>query len=177
MKPSKELREFYSEETNLRRLRLDLEVSILPMISQKCELCERIIYEIKVTIPNIDDRDSLIDHYSPDEHGISLFLAKCLVFAMNNVNITIDSSPDVSSRINVPKIKPCKNYSGRKKELEALHEILQAHDKVFVYGIGGIGKSEFVKQYAQDNTEAYKNILFITYTGSLKAAVANKFYK
>ena len=173
MKPSKELRAFYSDETNLRHLRLDLEVSIMPMISQKCELCERIIYEIKATVPNIDDRDSLIDHYSPDERHISLFLAKCIVFAMNNVNITIDSSPDISSRINLPKIKPCKNFSGRKKELEKLHEMLQAHDKVFVYGIGGIGKSEFVKQYAQDNTKAYKNILFITYTNDMKTTVSD----
>ena len=118
MKPSKELRDFYSKEDNIHYLVEDLNTGILPFISQKFELCVRIVYEIRATIPNKNDRDTLIGYFTPRDDDIPIFIAKCLIFSMNNINITIDSSPDISGRINVPKIKPCRNFSGRKKSLK-----------------------------------------------------------
>ena len=51
--------------------------------------------------------------------------------------------------------------------------MLQTHDKIFIYGIGGIGKSEFVKQYISDHKKEYTNILYMTYSGSLKSTIAS----
>lgn len=45
--------------------------------------------------------------------------------------------------------KPCKHFCGRDTELENLHELVNNHNKVFIHGVAGIGKSEFAKAYAE----------------------------
>ena len=107
------------------------------------------------------------------QEKISLFLAKAFIFAINSPITDKNASPIVAERVTLPVISPCKHFSGRKKELEALHEMLQTHDKIFIYGIGGIGKSEFVKQYISDHKKEYTNILYMTYSGSLKSTIAS----
>lgn len=78
-------------------------------------------------------------------------------------------SPTISDFImegDVPK--PCRYFCGREKEIEKLHELLVKERKVFLHGIAGIGKSEFVKAYAKKYKKSYRNILYIAYSGSLK---------
>ena len=69
------------------------------------------------------------------------------------------------------------NFFGQKNELEALHEMLQTHDKIFVYGIGGIGKSEFVKAYISEHKKGYKNKLYTTYESNLLTTIADISFK
>ena len=83
-------------------------------------------------------------------------------------------SPVASDRIFdgvVPK--PCKHFCGRENELNELHELLSEHNKVFVSGIAGIGKSEFVKAYAAAHSKDYTNILYFNYRGSLQNLIAD----
>jgi hypothetical protein len=40
---------------------------------------------------------------------------------------------------------PCKHFCGRYNEISELHTLLENHSKIFITGIAGIGKSEFVK--------------------------------
>ena len=68
--------------------------------------------------------------------------------------------------------KPCKFFCGRDEELERLHDMLIANDKVFLHGIPGIGKSELAKAYAKLHKKDYTNILYLTYSGSLKRDIA-----
>lgn len=69
--------------------------------------------------------------------------------------------------------KPCKFFCGRDQELEQLHDILVANGKVFLHGIPGIGKSELAKAYAKLHKKDYTNILYFTYSGSLKRDIAD----
>ncbi|MCC8097457.1 MAG: hypothetical protein LIO44_02630, partial [Eubacterium sp.] len=39
-------------------------------------------------------------------------------------------------------------FCGREKELQEVHSMLESESKIFIKGIAGIGKSEFVKVYA-----------------------------
>lgn len=55
--------------------------------------------------------------------------------------------------------------------------MLKAHDKIFVYGIGGIGKSEFVKAYISLHKKEYKNILYTTYESNLQTTIADISFK
>lgn len=83
-------------------------------------------------------------------------------------------SPVVSDMIfdgEVPK--PCKHFCGRDTELESLHELLNTHNKVFIHGIAGIGKSEFAKAYANAHKKDYTNILYFQYNGSLQKMIAD----
>ena len=67
--------------------------------------------------------------------------------------------------------KPCRWFRGRAKELEELHNLLVSHDKVFLHGIPGIGKSEVAKAYAQQHRKDYTNILYIPCIDSLRQAI------
>ena len=78
----------------------------------------------------------------------------------------------MEERINIPAISNCKYFCGREKELRAFSEMLEAHDKIFIQGVGGIGKSEFVKKFIKDNKSDFTNILFLTFSENLKNTIA-----
>ena len=71
-------------------------------------------------------------------------------------------------------------FSGREIELEELHTLLRKYGKVFVQGLAGIGKSEFVKQYAHKYRDEYhgrdqhENIVYIFFDISQKPTDAKK---
>ena len=70
----------------------------------------------------------------------------------------------LSSSIVFPDI----NFVGRKSELDLLHQKLSAvPNKVFLRGIGGIGKSEIAKMYAKLHSKEYNTILWITFEKNL----------
>lgn len=109
----------------------------------------------------------------------SVFIAELILFglerpfvargAKTEVTIEDGQSPDLSDYIlNCDPPKPCPHFIGREKELEQLHKQLTEEKKVFVTGIGGIGKSELLKAYAQMYKKEYTNILYFLYSGDLK---------
>lgn len=115
--------------------------------------------------------------------GTGEFLAAVLLFAMER--------PFVKRDVNVQKLltagslspvareyiigneipKPCRWFTGRERELEALNRLLTEHGKVFLRGIPGIGKSELAKAYAKRYAKDYTNILYLSCDDSLKQMV------
>ena len=172
-RPSANMIEYYSSKSSINDLTKDIETNILTGISHKFELCNEIVKLFDESLIDERDKESVLRYYPDNEKKISLFLAKAFIFAINSPITDKNASPIVAERITLPVISPCKHFSGRKKELEALHEMLHAHDKIFIYGIGGIGKSEFVKQYISDHKKEYTNILYMIYSGSLKSTIAS----
>ena len=172
-RPSANMIEYYSSKRSINDLTKDIETNILTGISHKFELCNEIVKLFDESSIDERDKESVLKYYPDNEEKISLFLAKAFIFAINSPITDKNASPIVAERVTLPVISPCKHFSGRKKELETLHEMLQTHDKIFIYGIGGIGKSEFVKQYISDHKKEYTNILYMTYSGSLKSTIAS----
>ena len=68
---------------------------------------------------------------------------------------------------------PCRYFCGRDNELEELYSVLQEHNKIFISGFAGIGKSEFAKAYAKKFKKEYKNIMYFNYPGSLKKMITD----
>ena len=64
-------------------------------------------------------------------------------------------------------------FFGREAEMEALHEAFSLRNTVFLKGMGGIGKSEFAKQYTRKYRAEYDRIVFARYDGSIAALLAN----
>ena len=54
-------------------------------------------------------------------------------------------------------------FVGRDSEIEEIHGKLQENDLLFVSGMGGIGKSELVKNYANRYKDSYDAIIFAPY--------------
>ena len=68
-------------------------------------------------------------------------------------------------------------FIGRKRELKEIEENIKNYGKVFLYGMGGIGKSELAKKYAKLNETKYDTIIFSVYENSLKDMILNdKFF-
>lgn len=68
------------------------------------------------------------------------------------------------------------NLIGRKDELKILEENLKKYGKVFVQGMGGIGKSELVKAYINEHQKDYTTIVFAVYENSLIDTVIKEEY-
>lgn len=69
-----------------------------------------------------------------------------------------------------------KHMFGRHKELEQLWQLLHESDRncVNVYGLGGIGKSKFVRHYLCHNRNDYTTILYLRYQDNLNATIADE---
>lgn len=171
-------KKFYAEAENYTVLYDDLKYRVLPFISDKFGICNEIRQLIISDGMNEADRDNLLNYYPKlSEDEILHFLTKVILFSLNRPTETGALSPIMSERINIPVVQSCKYFCGREKELQAFSEMLEAEDKIFIYGVGGIGKSEFVKKFIKDNKSDFTNILFITYADSLKNTVAGINFK
>ena len=173
----REGRQFYAEAENYTVLYDDLNERVLPYVSDKFGMCDEIRQLIISDGMNESDRENLLKYYPKTEDEITDFLTKVIIFSLNRPTKVGALSPIMSERINIPTISSCKYFCGREKELQAFSEMLEAEDKIFIYGVGGIGKSEFVKKFIKDNKSDFTNILFITYADSLKNTVAGINFK
>ena len=68
-------------------------------------------------------------------------------------------------------IRPKEFFIGREQELAELERRLKEEKIIFLYGIGGIGKSEIAKQYAILNAHKYQNILYWPFNGDLESTI------
>lgn len=55
-------------------------------------------------------------------------------------------------------------FYGRTEEFRQLDGLLKKNNLVLLYGMGGIGKSEFIKQYIHLNSSIYKKVIYIAET-------------
>jgi len=73
-------------------------------------------------------------------------------------------------------VYPDNQFVGRNKELAQLAESLSGlTNKVFLVGMGGIGKSEIAKMYWKCNAEKYDVVLWISFAESLRKTVVNDY--
>ena len=174
---------YYSADDKADTLVKNFSRSILPHISDYNVLTQA-VHDLVLNDVSISDntKTELLHNYPCDSKPEAAeFVCNILIFAMSRPFVTRDTkiiekqtssgalSPIVSERIfgaDIPA--PCKHFSGRDKEIAELHDILSDNNKVFVSGIGGIGKSEFVKVFAGEYKKEFTNILYFVYTGSLR---------
>ncbi len=66
-------------------------------------------------------------------------------------------------------VVPKKVFCGREDVLCEIAENFASGENVqFLYGIGGVGKTQIAKQYAKRHKNDYDTVIFATYNGSLK---------
>ena len=165
-------KKFYAEADNYTVLYDDLDERVLPYVSDKFGMCNEIRQLIISDGMNEADRDNLLKYYPNSKDEITDFLTKVIIFSLNRPTRAGAASPIMEERINIPAVSVCKYFCGREKELRAFSKMLEAHDKIFIQGVGGIGKSEFVKKFIKDNKSNFTNILFLTFSENLKNTIA-----
>lgn len=65
------------------------------------------------------------------------------------------------------------NAIGRERELSEVHRRLKDDNTVFIRAMGGIGKSELAKIYAQKYKDKYDTIQFVSFDTNLKNTISN----
>ena len=179
---------YYGADDKADNLMRNLSKSIMPQINDYNNLTKA-LHDLVLNDVSISDdsKKELLSYYPCDSKSEAVeFICNILIFAMSRPFVTRDTkiiekhtssgalSPIVSERIfgaDIPA--PCKHFSGRDKELAELHEILSENNKVFVNGVGGIGKSEFVKAFAREFKKDFTNILYFYYDTDLKNLIAD----
>ncbi len=178
---------YYAQASGDVFLSFDIQENILPRLYDKSMTVTE-IYNLLMNDTTISEnkRAEISADYPYDtDEDMSDFLSRVLVFGMERTFVKRDaktkaliSSGALSPVVNdyifggiVPK--PCKHFCGREAELEALHDALDESGKIFIQGVAGIGKSEFAKQYAKKFKNEYMNILYFSYSGSLKQMIAD----
>lgn len=69
--------------------------------------------------------------------------------------------------------EPQSFFVGREKEIEEIHNRLENNRTLFVSGVGGIGKSELVKQYAKKYKNEYDAVIFAPYVSNMNMLIAD----
>lgn len=118
---------------------------------------------------------------SEGKGSLADFLAGCILFGMSRKFIARDTKNEEAPRkkqflisdylidYHFPSVN--KIFIGRDRDFVQIHEHLKAESCLFIEGIGGIGKSELVKQYAKKYKAEYENALFLRYTESLRKTI------
>lgn len=170
-KLSPKITAYYSALGNLEAMAIDIEENILPLFYDK-DMAVTELYDLLMSDTTVSEtkKQELADNYPyKDDADISNFISKLVFFGMERKFIKRDAntkkliasgalSPQTKDYIYSLVPKPCKHFCGRDNELEKLHTMLEDENKIFIQGIAGIGKSEFVKMYAQKYKKEYTNI-------------------
>lgn len=90
------------------------------------------------------------------------FLFDILEVASGKAPFLIDSRWSVSP-----------NAIGREKELSEIHGRLKDDNTVFIRAMGGIGKSELAKMYAEKYKDKYETIQFLSFDTNLENTISN----
>lgn len=64
-------------------------------------------------------------------------------------------------------------FIGRNYEIETIHNKLQQNDVLFLSGIGGIGKSELAKHYANEYKNEYDAIIFSPFVSDIQMMITD----
>ena len=67
------------------------------------------------------------------------------------------------------------NFVGRNEELTEIHDALNENQVLFLSGIGGIGKTELAKRYAEEYHDFYDTIEFAFFEQTLEHTVCQEF--
>jgi len=182
---SPRIAKFYLDDKNAEYLNRNIQTNILSLFYDLA-MAEMDLYNLVISDMSISEQKRTeLTHGYPynDKAYIADFFSRVIIFAINRKfekrnNKTLTTS-GMLSPITTDVIfdgalpKQCKYFCGRDNEIPKFRELLSDMNKIFISGIAGIGKSEFVKAYANIQKKDYTNILYFNYTGSLQRMIAD----
>ncbi len=145
------------------------EMTLLPFRIDKCELSESVDYYLGrmrfmdgtmppelVRIQELTDRITEVLGMQSSRSAT--------IFGEGAIGSTSAKSYQIVSSM----MYPDNQFVGRKRELQEVHDHLSGfRNKVFLVGMGGIGKSEIAKMYCKLHASDYDVVVWVPFTGSL----------
>ena len=108
----------------------------------------------------------------PEEERISTLVSR-IAYLLQAEDTSVqghrDSSHPRSMDIRSTILTYNTNFVGREAELEEMHQLLQGeNNKLFLFGTGGIGKSELARQYLRTFQSEYTTMVWLTYNTDIQ---------
>ncbi|MCD8239469.1 MAG: hypothetical protein LUC92_09070 [Clostridiales bacterium] len=182
-RPSPAIADFYKNKGDLA---YDIQNKVFPLLVDKDKVVEE-IYDLLVKDKWLSESKkaevSVGYPYGDDEEEKANFMGRAVFLSLQMGKLLFDpktgqpinyseKSPNPEESLRDNKIpKPQRNFCGREKELREVHAMLESESKIFIKGIAGIGKSEFVKVYADKYKKSYTGIIYFTYNNDLKRMI------
>lgn len=91
----------------------------------------------------------------------------------NQLQLNSNFFADCESRILSTILTPSPTFVGRQREQREISEFLDKYKKIFVSGMGGIGKSQLVKQFAITYKTSFRSISWASYDTDLKSLIVS----
>ena len=146
------------------RLAIKFKKTIIPFVIEDSEWVGGIAYqlintqEINATRPTLEER---IAELAEEIRNV--------IGEINKDTKAIEPYAVTEELLSTPNIIPKSIFYGREDVLEEIHNRFKNSGNVlFLYGIGGIGKTQIAKQYAKMHKNDYDTIIYATYNGSIK---------
>lgn len=141
--------------------------TVIPFVIDNSELSEDLEYDL-LTVQRVDARRPTLD-----ERIEELAQQICSVlgrpFEKDGGVIEAQSGRRL---ISTSPVIPKKIFCGRDDVISDISKAFDGGERVvFVYGVGGIGKTQIAKQYAKQHKDDYDVIIYATYDKSLRDIV------
>lgn len=109
-----------------------------------------------------------------DNSGIKEFLSSIFLYAVNRPNVEKVQKTD-GQQMHLIYSAPVAldAFTDREEKIRKISGQLLEFGWAMVTGMGGIGKTELVKEYIHENKQKYKNVCFLNYDGSLVSTIAS----
>lgn len=142
---------------------LDNGKTIIPFVIDEAELVGDLEYDL-LAVHRVDATKPTMDERI-EELSRQIFA----VIAKNSKNNAWSGNFRQFKLLSTATITPKKIFLGRDDVLAEIEENFKSGENVqFLYGIGGIGKTQIAKQYARRHKNDYDTIVYATYNESLK---------
>lgn len=148
---------------------LDYNKPVIPFVLDNAELQGDLEYDL-IGIHRVDARKPTLEERVEE-------LARQIYFMLQKKADTNDAWGVRFTRtklMSTPTVIPKKVFCGRDDTLKEIHQsFLGGERMLFLYGIGGIGKTQIAKQYVKQYRDEYDTVVFATYSGSLRDMVVS----
>ena len=148
------------------------QIVLLPFRVDNCQLSDTIYYYFnRIHIhdgslpPELERIHELADR-------ISLLLGKntCAASVVTDAKTKEEKTYQLISQI----VYPDTDFVGRRQEIAAIHKQMSGIDnKLFLTGMGGIGKSEIAKMYLKTYADDYNVVVWVDFLGTLQETITS----
>lgn len=138
---------------------------VKPFLIEESELSDELELELSTTHYIDATSGEFDDHIKTLAKDICQTLGKPFEDASGSKACAVSGEVLLST----PSVIPKKIFFGRDDVLAEINEKFSSGERLlFLYGIGGIGKTQIAKQYAKQYKDNYDVIIYATYDGSLR---------
>ena len=148
-------------------------IELLPFRVDDCTLCDDMRYYLGRI--HIMDGGRMPDNIHVQElvHRIIKLLKK-EPYRLSQDNLQRSLQDEKSYRLVTTLVYPDKHFVGREAELTDIKtKLSNVNNKVFLVGMGGIGKSEIARMYLNRHALDYEVVMWVPFSESLEHTISN----